>query len=415
MSIKRPMNIALVSQEYPPETAHGGIGTQTFTKAHGLSLLGHKVFVISHSVDSKRHERREGEISVIRIPGMQNEISDMTDIVQWLTYSVMVASEIEDLHQRVSLDIVDFPEWAAEGYVYLLNRKDWKRVPVVIQLHGPLVMFGQKMKWPDINSEFYRIGTQMEATCVQLADAVYSSSKCSADWVQLYYNAGKDQIPTIHLGVDTTMFSPQQIPRHTRTTILFIGNVVQSKGIEELVEAASRLVKSFPDLCLRILGKGEEEYIHHLKQKAQQLGAPFLLEFPGFIHKDELPAELSKAHVFAAPSWYEGGPGFVYLEAMACGLPVVGCSGSGVDEIITSGKNGLLVPPKDVGALEQALRKILGDKKLSGRMGSKAREYVLLKADSNYCLKTLESFYISVVESKERKCMVAEDFKVQAI
>jgi glycosyltransferase involved in cell wall biosynthesis len=82
----------------------------------------------------------------------------------------------------------------------------------------------------------------------------------------------------------------------------------------------------------------------------------------------------------------------------------------------------LLVPPKDVGALEQAIRKILGDKKLSGRMGSKAREYVLLKADSNYCLKTLESFYISVVESKEGsvwlqkilKCRQYEHFGYQS-
>ena len=49
------MKVALVSQEYPPETARGGIGSQTFTKAKGLSSLGHEIFVISRSTDAYRH------------------------------------------------------------------------------------------------------------------------------------------------------------------------------------------------------------------------------------------------------------------------------------------------------------------------------------------------------------------------
>ena len=57
---------------------------------------------------------------------------------------------------------------------------------------------------------------------------------------------------------------------------------------------------------------------------------------------------------------YEGGPGLVYLEAMACGLPVIGCSGSGAAEVITPGVNGLLVPPHDRDALAGALRSLLG-------------------------------------------------------
>jgi glycosyltransferase involved in cell wall biosynthesis len=396
------MKIALISQEYPPETARGGIGSQTLMKAKGLSELGHQVYVISRS-DSQRYEVMDGNIRIIRIPGMEDYMYEMTDIVEWVTHSAVVAAEIDALNKRIGLDIIDFPEWAAEGYVYLLNRTKWYGVPTVIQLHGPLAMFAHAMNWPELDSEFYRVGTHMEATCVRLADAVYSSSACSTNWINKYYNPQKEYIPTIHLGVDTKVFTPQPIVKDNRPTLMFTGKIVKNKGVEELVEAASHLVKYFPDLQLRLYGRGQEKYINFLKEKAINLGASNLLDFRGFIEKDALPVELSQAHIFVAPSYYEGGPGFVYLEAMACGLPVIGCSGSGIDEIITSGVNGLLVPPQDSQSLEKALRKLLSDQQLLHRMGKAALEYVKREADTNICLKRLEEIYHSVLQAKSEE------------
>jgi len=395
------MKIALISQEYPPESARGGIGTQTYIKAQGLSHLGHQVFVISQSPGTNRYEVIDGNICVIRIPEMEGKIPEMTDIVYWITHSVVVAAEIEALHRRIGLDIVDFPEWAAEGYTYFLNRMKENYVPAIIQLHGPLVMFGHVLDWPATHSAFYKVGTHMEATCIQLADAVYSSSECSANWVREHYQPKKKTIPVIHLGIDTIKFAPQPVPKNQFFTIVFIGKIVQNKGVEELVEAASNLVKRIPDLRLRLIGRGDKNWIDYLKNKAISLGAINLLEFPGFVHRDDLPAELSRAHVFAAPSWYEGGPGFVYLEAMACGLPVIGCNGSGIDEVVDSGRNGILVPPKDAKSLEEALFCILNNKKILTEMGEAARAYVLQEADSQYCLDKLEKFYYSIVQSKK--------------
>jgi phosphatidylinositol alpha-mannosyltransferase len=393
------MKIALVSQEYFPETARGGIGTQTYMKARGLAKLGHEIFIISRSVNDKRLEYNNLNISEICIPGMENTIPEMTEIVQWLTHSVVVAAEIEVLHQRVGLDIIDFPEWAAEGYVYLLNRSAWKNIPTVIQLHGPLVMFANTMCWPDKDSSFYRIGTNMEAACIQLADGVYSSSEYSKQWVLSNYNAHIENIPIIHTGIDTEKFSPRPNMKDGRPTLIFVGKIVRNKGVEELVEAACNLVKVFPNLLLRLIGRGEESLINKLKSKADKC-APGLIEICGFVKKDSLPEEISKADIFVAPSWFEGGPGFVYLEAMACGLPVIGCSGSGIEEIIVSGKNGILIPPKNTQALENALVELLSDRIFLNNMGIQAREYVIKEANSNECLKKIEAFYYSVLESK---------------
>jgi glycosyltransferase involved in cell wall biosynthesis len=397
------MKIALISQEYPPETARGGIGSQTYSKAKGLSALGHEVFVISRSVDSNRSVIKDGAITIIRIPGFDDRMPEMTDIVQWISHSLLVAEELEFLDKSIGLDIIDIPEWAAEGYTYLLNRTLRKSAPVVIHLHGPLVMFGHILNWPDMNSNFYKIGTAMEATCVQLAEGVYSSGNCSTNWIRSFYHPGKEYIPVIHSGVDTKKFAPQQIEKNSRPTILFIGKITENKGVEELVEAAGNLTNKFPDLQLRLIGRGETSLIRKLHEKAIELGAPDLLDFAGFINKENLPLELSRAHIFACPSWYEGGPGFVFLEAMACELPVIGCSGSGVDEIVTSGLNGILVPPKSTVLLQQAIFNLLSDTHLLKKLGTAGRDYVVREADSNSCILKLEAYYKLMIRKAEEK------------
>lgn len=404
------MNILLVSQEYPPETAHGGIATQALTKAKGLAALGHTVHVISHSIDGERHQISDSNIQVIRIPGLERRFPVMTEIARWLTYSLMVAEEIEHVLGKSDIDIIEFPEWAAEGYFYLLNRKERPLVPVVIHLQGPLVMFGHKIGWPDMQSSFYKTGTHMEAACIHMADAVYSSSECSSQWVRQYYDPRIKKIPVIHTGIDTNMFAPLPVDKYPNKTIIFSGHIVSNKGVTELVEASSKLSQQIPGLRLRILGRGEESFIQKLRKTAEQFYAPDLLEFPGFLPREVLPEELSRAHVFAAPSWYEGGPGFVYLEAMACGLPVIGCTGSGIQENVIHGQNGLLIQPKNTGALEQALRKILSDKDILFRMGRNARSYVEEHCDSINCLKKIEDYYLNVInDHRLRKSLYQND------
>lgn len=397
----RKLKIALVSQEYPPETARGGIGTQTLAKATGLAAFGHEIFVLSRSIDNKRYERTDGNLTIIRVPGMEDAIPDMTEPVQWLSHSLLVAIELEALQKRVQLDLIDFPEWAAEGYTYLLNRTEWNYVPVVIHLHGALAMFANVMGWPDKDSAFYKTGFHMEATCTQLADAIYSSSECSARWVRKYYGVEHENIPVIHLGIDTEIFAPQAVPKNDRLTILFVGKIVPNKGIRELGTAAVGLTETFPRLKLRIIGNGDQKTVAEMKEQASAAGADNLLEFAGFVRKEDLALEYSKSHVFAMPSYYEGGPGFVFLEAMACGLPVIGCSGSGVDEIVTSGHNGILVQPKEPTELRHALYTILKDEIARAEMGCNARQYVLEHAKNTGCLRALEMFYQSVVEKHE--------------
>jgi glycosyltransferase involved in cell wall biosynthesis len=392
------VHITLVSQEYPPETAHGGIGTQTYLKAHGLASLGHHVHVLSCSVDEQRHEHWDGDVCVIRIPAWKQKFSAYTDAVGWLSYSLEIAAELADLHRTEPVDIVDFPDWGSEGYIHLLNRTKPSSPPVVVHLHGPLVMFAHKLGWPDVSSEFYRVGRFMEESSLRLADAVFSSSHCSAQICADHYGLNTEAIPVLNTGVDLDLFRPDPATKHAEPTIMFVGKLAESKGINTLVDAACAIRPRFPDLRLWLVGPADPGTKERLLERAAAAGASDLLVLTGFLDRSQLPGYLSRGHVFAAPSRFEGGPGFVYLEAMACGLPVIGTEGSGANEVVKQGETGLLVPPDDVEALASALENLLASPAQCARLGENARLFVEAEADSRKCLRDIEQFYLSVID-----------------
>lgn len=394
------MRLVLASQQYPPETADGGIGTQTYAKAHGLAALGHGVTVVSHSPDGVRRAYRDGAVTVVRVPGFDEHMPMHTDEAWWVTYSAMVAAEIASLHRAEPVDLVDFPEYGAEGFVWLLNRPDTDRVPTVIHLHGSIAMLSETIGWPDRQSEFFRTASAMEGTCLRLADAVFSSSECSADWCTRAYGVPRESIAVLHTGVDIAHFSPRRATGTAPPTVVFVGRVTESKGVTTLVDALVAIAPRIPGVRLRLVGRVDADYRARLEARVRDAGHSGLLEFAGYVDRGDLPDLLSHAHVFAAPSMYEGGPGFVYLEAMACGLPAIACAGSGAAEAISNGVDGFLVPPQNVGALAQRLVQLLTDADVRAAMSAAARKHAVDRADSTTCLSKIDAFYRTVAERR---------------
>ncbi len=390
------MRIALVSREYPPESAKGGIGTQTYLKAHSLAAHGHDVFVISESPNGEASEISDAGVRVMRLANVHHKFEIHNEPVDWIARSVEVAACLETLHGRTPLDLIDFPEWGGEGYVYLLNRCDWKRQPrTLVHIHGPLIMFANETGWPERNGDFFRTGAAMEEACLRLADSVISSSRYSAEICRSYYNLDRE-IPVLHVGVDISVFFPKEIPKESSPTVIFAGKFSRAKGVLDLVRAAVQVAARFPNLKLRMIGRGDDVVIAEMKAIAAD--RPGLLEITGFMSHGELAAEFSKAHVFASPSPCEGGPGFVFLEAMACGLPAIACADTGAAEVVSE-ETGILVPRGDSVVLGESIGHLLADPESRQHKGACARQFVISHADSRICLERIERHYHSVVEA----------------
>ena len=390
------MRIALVSREYPPDTPKGGLATQTALKARALAAFGHDVHVMSEARGAELVESTDAGVRVTRIPGFHHRLTVWSPLAEWLTYSALVAEALAARQRESPFDVIDFPEWGLEGFVPLVNRPPHRPPVMVIQLHSPLVMFAHTMQWPGLDSEFYRTGTALEAATLRMADGIYSSSACATGWCSRHYALQPGDVPTIHAGVDVSLFAPSMARKPDRPTIAYAGRIVWNKGVETLVDAACTIANVRPALRLVMAGAAEEGTGDRLRARAAQRGFPDLIELTGHLDHASLAQLLSRAHVFAAPSLYEGGPAFVVLEAMACALPVVASAGSGVAEVISHRETGLLVEPGAVDALAGALQDLLERPADAESMGRRARAWVLANAETHACVRQIEAFYAQV-------------------
>jgi glycosyltransferase involved in cell wall biosynthesis len=373
------LNICLVSQEYPPETAWGGIGTQTRNKARALARLGHQVHVLTRAADPGPDMRIEndGGVMVHRMQPPGFEFPIYGDPTYLLGYSWHVLRALHRLMDATPFDVLDFPEYGGEGFAYLLDRRAWNWAPVVVQLHGPLAMCAEYMDWPRKCGRFYQMGSFMEEFSLKRADGLMACSAAVADLAGRYYGIAREAIDVVHCGVDADSFQPCNGSRTAvkRPTVLFVGYIVENKGPHILVDAVLRLRSKYPTIRLQLLGPSGFLQ-ERLQAQIHAAGAEANVDFVGFVDLGRLPEYYRAADVFCAPAAEFEGFGQVNLEAMACGCPVVASTSGGAVEAVVHGQTGMLVPANDTSATAVALDQLLSDAPLRRRLGEAGRQRV---------------------------------------
>ncbi len=201
----------------------------------------------------------------------------------------------------------------------------------------------------------------------------------------LRHSGGHLRIAKVNPGVDTERFNPRVdghlvLQRHGldgRRVLLTVARLVERKGHDTVIRALPRILDAFPDTAYLIVGSGPTET--KLRTLAREIGVANEVVFAGEIPDDELPAYYGTCDLFVMPSRQiaerEGVEGFgiVYLEANACGKPVIGGRSGGVGEAIEDGVTGLLVDPLDGEAFAAAAVRILADRDLTRALGIQGR------------------------------------------
>lgn len=171
-----------------------------------------------------------------------------------------------------------------------------------------------------------------------------------------------------------------------------------SRGISVLLEGIARMGNN--DVHLLAVGQGElrEEYQRH----AERLGIRERTHWPGAVPAvgDMLPHHYAAMDVVVLPSLRAESFGMILIEGMAAGKPVVGTTLPGVRQVVDEGRDGLLVPPGDAGALAGALKLLVDDPDLRARMGRAGRGKVESRYDWRVIAAVLERQYLAVVERR---------------
>jgi glycosyltransferase involved in cell wall biosynthesis len=185
----------------------------------------------------------------------------------------------------------------------------------------------------------------------------------------------EEKIKVLYPGIDTSVFSPPNNRNNDFPRILFVGDLTASKGILELLKACSLLWESGINFELWICGLGELESFVHLYSKR------FPVKYFGFVSRKDIVRIYKQCDIFCLPSRdrrlfglkiVTEQFGFVFLEAMASGLPIVSTNCGSITEVI--GTENIIVNQGSIGQLYDALKDLLNDERKCRQMGTNNRK-----------------------------------------
>ena len=208
-------------------------------------------------------------------------------------------------------------------------------------------------------------------------------------------------VESINPGVDTDQFSPGNTTLAATKRLLFVGRFVPAKNLTLLIEAFDEVVDNHPDAELVLVGDGPRR--NQIERAVNRRDLHSHVDFRGYVANENLPQLYRSASGFVLSSKTERYP-ITLLEAMSCGVPVVGPEIGAIPEIIDDGENGLLYPPDSTERLESAISKILSDEELRHFYSQNARN----KATEKFDWKRQRDQLIRVYKSLIDKSVAAE-------
>jgi len=371
------LNVCIISREFPPDTAFGGIATFSLDTALMLKAHGHEVTVFSQSLGpSQILDYRGIKVHKLHIPAPFGSYRFLPSLI--LGFNMVVFRAMQKAHRERPFDLIDVPDHLAEGLFAVLAG----RVPVITRLHTPFALLVA------LGLNNYRKGPTYWMIKALEKIALSKSSILYAPCMDLVKRSEKlfafSGVPVKIFGypLDLSLFSPQPaacIPRKS-VSILFLGRLEQRKGIETIAEAFPKVAAAYPGVQLTLLGSDTSNIRDYASAK-QFLEAAFAasgyrddVNFKNHVPLDQLPAILRDHDIVWVPSLYDNFP-ITCLEAMACGRAVVVSDAGGLPEMVRHEETGLVFPAGDATALADMTLTLCRDLPLRERLGQNARRY----------------------------------------
>ncbi len=393
------MRVDLLTREYPPEV-YGGAGVHV---GELVGALRREIDVVVRCFGAPRDEHN---VFPYLVP---------PELVSANPSLAALGVDLQMAQDAAGADLVHSHTWYTNGAGRLAQLLHG--IPHVLTAHSlePL----RPWKAEQLGGG-YRVSSAIEETAMRTANGVIAvSAGMRRDILRSYSGLDESKVHVVHNGVDLNRWVPLPNPEHARSlgidpnrpTVVFVGRITRQKGLTYLLQAAKELP---PDVQL-VLCAGSPDTPEILSE-VQELVSLLREERSGVVWLDrllghgEMLTVLSSATVFVCPSIYEP-LGIVNLEAMACGVPVVGTATGGIPEVVDDGVTGRLVPLGEVddetGApmkpkafieeLAAAMNDVLSDPSRAHAMGHAGRARVERDFGWNQIAQQTSAIYRSLI------------------
>jgi len=378
------IRIAIASNSYFPFTS-GGRETWLFEVIHKLppnykiTIFGAKPPSwpqVNPSYPLKR------KIQIIHIPSLLNSPFKKLfkyvyfSFINYVYFCIRCAREIKKMHSK--FDIIISLNHGLLSFL-LVKNKIKKKLPVLIISHG---------FWSEEMKRNVRLLSPLlsfiEKNAIIKCDLNMFLTKSAKNYQEVKYKIEIPRSTILPNAIDVSVFNPKNFNEELSRKklgfdknfiITIISTIRELKGQKFALLAMPTIKEKIPNVKLLVVGKGSTSRLERL---AKKLKVEDHVSFLG--ERTDIPLILSGTHIFLLPSLHEGLP-ISILEAMAMTKPVVATNVGLIPEIITNRFNGLLIPPKDINAITQAILGLFSDKKLMNEFGKNARKTVIDKSN----------------------------------
>jgi phosphatidylinositol alpha-1,6-mannosyltransferase len=359
--------VLFITNDFGPRT--GGI--ETFV----IGLIERRAFASTIVYTSMQENSQEYDANWERKFGVK-VIRDSSKI---LLPTPKVARKVSELVKAENINTVAFGAAAPLGLLaHSIKRAGVVRI--VALTHGHEVWWARVFPF---NLLIRRIGRGVDSL-TYLGEYTHQMISRALD------QRAKLAMVKIAPGIDTQHFSPRNsddlrtsLKLAEKKVIVCVARLVHRKGQDRLIEAMPEILSAIPNAHLLIVGEGP--YRQQLVKRVNQLKIEDAVTFVGRIGYEQLPEYICAGDLFAMPSrsrfWglEVEGLGISYLEASACGLPVIAGNSGGAPDAVDEGKSGVVVSGIDNDAIAKAVVKFLNDPEISKTMGGYGRKWVVEK------------------------------------
>jgi phosphatidylinositol alpha-1,6-mannosyltransferase len=288
-----------------------------------------------------------------------------------------VAQNLARIIKESNIQVAAFGAAAPLGLLSASMKKAGVRKTVALT-HGHEVWWAKVFPF---NCALRKIGTSVDSLTYLGEFTQQAISKSLS-------KAAAQKMVKIAPGIDVDHFSPQnsaqlrkELKIDDKRVIVSVGRLVHRKGQDHLIQAMPEILKRVPDAHILMVGQGP--YLSHLEKLVQELNLIDHVSFIGRIQYAQLPQYICAGDIFAMPSRSRffglevEGLGIVYLEASACGLPVIAGSSGGAPDAVLAGVTGIVVDGENNQEIAAGAIKLLQDLPASKAMGLAGREWII--------------------------------------